>query len=171
MGSVMKVNMIAVLILVGFAFGVQPLIGYNYGAKNFKRLKEALHFSFKFQCSLALILTAVLSLAAPLILRFFVDDIEIINTGIHMLRMQLISMVFVSIVLIITCTFQSAGKALGAFLLSVSRQGVIFAIVIFTASKFFGYEGVVTSQAISDTITAVLALILFFKGLNKEINS
>lgn len=170
MGIVMKVNLIAVLILVGFAFGVQPLIGFNYGAKNFKRLKEALHFSFKFQCSLAVILTTVLSLAAPLILKFFVDDVNIINTGIHMLRMQLISMVFVSIVLIITCTFQSTGKAFGAFLLSVSRQGVIFAIVIFSAAKLLGYEGVVTSQAIADIITAILALALFFKGLNKEIN-
>ena len=86
MGIVMKVNMIAVLILVGFAFGAQPLIGFNYGAKNFKRLKEVLSFSFKFQCTLAVILTAVLSLAAPYILGFFVDDINIINTGIHMLR-------------------------------------------------------------------------------------
>ena len=42
MGIVMKVNMIAVLILVGFAFGGQPLIGYNYGAKNCRRLKEIL---------------------------------------------------------------------------------------------------------------------------------
>ena len=42
MGIVMKVNMIAVLILVGFAFGGQPLIGYNYGAKNRRRLKEIL---------------------------------------------------------------------------------------------------------------------------------
>ena len=169
MGIVMKVNMIAVLILVGFSFGFQPIVGFNYGAKNFKRLREALKFSFKFQCSLAVILTAVLSLAAPYILGFFVDDINIINTGIHMLRLQLISMVFVSIVLIITCTFQSTGKAFGAFLLSVSRQGVVFAIVIFMASKLFGYEGVIASQAISDLITAVLALVLFFTGIYKEI--
>lgn len=171
MGIVMKVNMIAVLILVGFAFGIQPLIGFNYGAKNFKRLRETLSFSFKFQCSLAIILTAILSLAAPYILSFFVDDSGIITTGIHMLRLQLISMLFVSIVLIITCTFQSTGKAFGAFLLSVSRQGVIFAIVIFTASKLFGYEGVLASQAISDLLTAILALALFFTGIYKEIKA
>ena len=78
-------------------------------------------------------------------------------------------MLFVSIVLIITCTFQSVGFAFGAFLLSVSRQGVVFAIVIFMASKLFGYEGVIASQAVSDLITAVLALVLFFTGIYKEI--
>ena len=49
MGIVMKVNMIAALILVGFAFGCQPLVGYNYGARNKKRLKEILAFCYKFE--------------------------------------------------------------------------------------------------------------------------
>lgn len=49
MGIVMKVNLIAVLILVGFAFGAQPLIGYNYGAKNHARLKEILRFCYEFE--------------------------------------------------------------------------------------------------------------------------
>lgn len=169
MGIVMKVNMIAVLVLVGFAFGVQPLIGYNYGAKNYKRLKDTLRFSYIFQCSLAVVLTCILSIAAPYLIAFFMDDKEIIAIGTHMLRMQLISMFFVSIVLVTTCTFQSAGKALGAFILSISRQGVIFAIVIFTASKLLGYEGVIASQAISDLITAIIAVVLFYSGLHKEI--
>ena len=52
MGIVMKINMIAMLILVGFAFGSQPLIGYNYGAGNKKRLKAILAFSYKFECAM-----------------------------------------------------------------------------------------------------------------------
>lgn len=61
MGIVMKVNMIAALILVGFAFGCQPLVGYNYGARNKKRLKEILAFCYKFECGLAVILAVILS--------------------------------------------------------------------------------------------------------------
>ena len=71
MGIVMKVNMIAVLILVGFAFGGQPLIGYNYGAKNRRRLKEILSFAYKFECGLGLLLTILLSLAARPMIRIF----------------------------------------------------------------------------------------------------
>ena len=49
MGIVMKINMIAALVLVGFAFGGQPLIGYNYGAKNRERLKGTLKFAYLFE--------------------------------------------------------------------------------------------------------------------------
>lgn len=167
MGIVMKINMIAVLVLVGFAFGAQPLIGYNYGAKNFKRLKETLRFSYIFQCSLSVALTVLLSVSAPALIKFFINDAEIISSGTQMLRLQLISMLFVSIIMITTCVFQSTGKAFGALLLSISRQGIIFAAVIFTCAKLFGYNGVIASTAIADTLTAILAVFLFYKYLYK----
>lgn len=170
MGIVMKVNLIAVLILVGFSFGAQPLIGYNYGAKNFKRLKETLRFSYIFECSLALIVSIILSIAAPFMMSIFIDNAEMINTGSLMLRLQLISMVFIAVIMITTCTFQAAGKATGAFILSISRQGIVFLIVIFTASKLAGYNGVIASQAIADLITAAIAGVLFYKNLYKELN-
>lgn len=169
MGIVMKINLIAVLILVGFAFGAQPLIGYNYGAKNKDRLKEILRFCYGFECITAVVIAVILSLAAPAMVGMFMPDAAIIATGVPMLRMQQIGMVFVAVVLVTTCTFQSAGKAAGAFLLSVSRQGVIFAIVIILASEMAGYYGVLAAQALSDILTAILAVILFWKGIRREI--
>ena len=169
MGIVMKVNLIAVLVLVGFAFGAQPLIGYNYGAKNKARLKEILKFSYGFECAVAAGLALILSLAAPAMIRIFMQDDDIIAAGVPMLRMQQLGMVFVAVVLVTTCTFQSAGKAVGAFLLSVSRQGVVFAVVIVLASGLFGYFGVLSAQAVSDVITAILAVYLFGRGIYKEI--
>ena len=168
MGIVMKVNLIAILILVGFSFGAQPLIGYNYGAKNKDRLKEILRFCYGFECSMAAVITVILSLAAPALIGVFMPDASIIAIGVPMLRMQQIGMFFVAIVLVTTCTFQSAGKSVGAFLLSVSRQGVIFAAVILLASRLFGYTGVLAAQAVSDVLTAILAVGLFRHGLHKE---
>ena len=160
MGIVMKVNLIAVLILVGFEFGAQPLIGYNYGAKNHARLKEILRFCYEFECGAAAVLAGALSLAAPAMIGLFMQDASIIEIGVPMLRMQQMGMVFTAVVLVTTCTFQSAGKAVGAFLLSVSRQGVVFAAVLFIASKTFAYSGVLMAQAVSDLLTAILAVIL-----------
>ena len=160
MGIVMKVNLIAVLILVGFAFGAQLLIGYNYGAKNHARLKEILRFCYEFECGAAAVLAGALSLAAPAMIGLFMQDASIIEIGVPMLRMQQMGMVFTAVVLVTTCTFQSAGKAVGAFLLSVSRQGVVFAAVLFIASKTFAYSGVLMAQAVSDLLTAILAVIL-----------
>ena len=160
MGILMKGNLIAVLILVGFAFGAQPLIGYNYGAKNHARLKEILRFCYEFECGVAAVLAGALSLAAPAMIGLFMQDASIIEIGVPMLRMQQMGMVFTAVVLVTTCTFQSAGKAVGAFLLSVSRQGVVFAAVLFIASKTFAYSGVLMAQAVSDLLTAILAVIL-----------
>ena len=168
MGIVVKANLIAVLVLVGLAFGVQPLIGYNYGAKNSKRLKDILKFSYGFECGTAAVLALLLSAAAPALIRIFMQDPGIIDLGVPMLRFQQAGMIFIAVVLVTTSTFQSAGKALGALLLSVSRQGVIFAIVIFLASKTFGYYGVLASQAVSDCFTAILAAVLLLHWIHKE---
>ena len=160
MGIVMKINMIAALVLVGFAFGGQPLIGYNYGAKNRERLQETLKFAYLFECGRSLVLIVALGACAPQLVRIFMSDPSVVENGALMLRLQLAGMMFMGIVLISTCTFQSAGQAVGAFLLSVSRQGVIFAIVLNVALRVAGYQGVLASQAVSDLLTALLAVVL-----------
>lgn len=160
MGIVMKVNMIAVLVLVGFAFGAQPLIGFNYGAGNRRRLGQILRFAYGFECGLALALSAILWLAAPVLLRLFVNDSAIIEAGVPMMRMQMLSMVCVAAVLVSTVLFQSLGNAPSAFALSASRQGVIFAPVLLAASRLGGYTGVIASQPMADLLTACLMALL-----------
>lgn len=169
MGIVMKINMIAVLILVGFAFGGQPLIGYNYGAGNHKRLQKILQFSYRFETGTGLLLALILALTARPMIGLFIKDPVIVETGIPMLRMQLVGMPFIAVVLVTTCIFQSSGKAWNAFLLSVSRQGVLFAVVILLAARLAGYYGVLMAQAVSDLLTALLAVWLFWHGLYRVI--
>ncbi len=169
MGIVTKTNLIASFIIIGFAFGTQPLIGYNYGAGNRERLKKILRFCYGFECCIAVTISVFMSLAAPYLLRMFIADEHIVSIGTPMLRMQQIGMVFMSIVLVTTVIFQAAGKAWGAFLLSVSRQGAIFAVVIFTVSRWFGYNGVLLSQPVADVLTAFLAVGLFLLSVYKEL--
>lgn len=128
--------------------------------KNRERLKGTLKFAYLFEGGLALVLMAVLGFFAPQLVRIFMSDPSVVENGALMLRLQLAGMVFMGVVLISTCTFQSAGQAVGAFLLSVSRQGVIFAIVLNVALRVAGYHGVLASQAISDLLTAALAVVL-----------
>ena len=116
MGIVTKTNLIASFIIIGFAFGTQPLIGYNYGAGNRERLKKILRFCYGFECCIAVTISVFMSLAAPYLLRMFIADEHIVSIGTPMLRMQQIGMVFMSIVLVTTVIFQAACKAWGAFL-------------------------------------------------------
>lgn len=161
MGIVMKVNLIAVLVLVGFAFGAQPMIGYNYGAHNEERLRKILSLCYRFECGIAVVLAAGLFGAARPLADIFVPDPDMIEICVPMLRMQQPGMLFTAIVLVTISTFQSAGKAKGAFLLSVGRQGLIYAAVIVIASHTVGYVGVLAAQSVSDFLTALLAAWLF----------
>ena len=168
MGIVMKVSMIALLLLTGLAFGGQPLFGYYYGAGDRERLARLFRFCLLFISGVALVLTAAIYLTAPLLMRCFMDDPGIVSDGTVMLRWQVISMVFVGLVLLMTIIFQSMGKVTGSFVLSISRQGVIFLLVLILAYRISGYMGIVVSQAIADTLTALIALLLFYKQLYRE---
>lgn len=165
MGIALKANMITTLILVGFAFGGQPLIGYNYGSGNQKRLKEILKFSYLFEMGLGLVFTVIMSVFAPMIISIFMNDPEIVNNGAMMLRFQQLGMTFMAVTLVSTCVCQSVGNALGAFTLSISRQGVLYVIALLIFSRIFGYTGVLVSQACADVVTAVIAVCIVRKIL------
>lgn len=167
MGIALKVNMITALVLVGFAFGGQPLVGYNYGAKNEKRLKEILRFAYLFEMGLGLLFTIIMCVFAPQIIKVFMDKPDIIANGAMMLRFQQIGMTFMAVTLISTCVCQAVGNAGGAFVLSISRQGVIYVLALLIMSNVFGYTGVLISQACSDVVTALIAAGIMLKIMKK----
>ncbi len=169
MGIALKANMITAFILVGFAFGGQPLIGYNYGARNKKRLGEILKFAYLLEIGLGLIFTVLVSILAPHIISIFMSDGDIVTNGALMLRCQQIGMVFMSITLVSTCICQSIGNAPGALLLSLSRQGIVYIFALIVLSHLLGYHGVLLSQALSDFLTALMAVIIIKKSrVSKE---
>lgn len=168
MGIATKVSTIIQLVLTGLTFGGQPVFGYLFGAKDRERLRRLLKFCVAFISIVAVVLTGIIVAAAPGLMRIFMDDANVITAGILMLRWRVISMLFVGIIMLTMILFQAFGKGSGALILSVSRQGVIFLAVLFTARAVLGYSGIVASQAISDLITAAIAIFLFFKMLWKE---
>ena len=154
--------------MVGFAFGGQPLIGYNYGSKNNKRLKEILKFAYLFEMGLGLVFTIIMSVFAPLIISVFMKQSDIVSNGATMLRFQQLGMTFMAVTLVSTCVCQSVGSALGAFILSISRQGVVYVLSLVVMSNVVGYNGILVSQVCSDVITAVIAISIIFKIINKK---
>lgn len=163
MGIALKVNMILLLIMVGFAFGAQPLLGFNYGAKNTERLRAFIKFDIFIEVTFALITAIILSIFAPYIIQSFMNDAQIIQTGSLMLRLLVLSSPCVGIILVFTTLFQSEGKALPALILSISRQGVICAICIVILSKLFSFHGILISQAVADVVTSIISILIYSK--------
>ena len=160
LGIALKVNMIVMLIMVGFAFGAQPLLGYNYGANNRERLRDILKFDVLVQLVFSVVMTVVFLISAPQIIRIFMSDGGVIQAGSRILRCMVISMPLMGIILVCTTLFQAAGKAMPAFLLSISRQGVALLICMVVLSAVFGFYGVILAQATADVVSVILALVL-----------
>ena len=103
-------------------------------------------------------------------MKLFLKDPTIISGGTLMLRLQAAGMVFAAVVQIIMILFQATGKRLPAFFLSISRQGVVFAAVLAAAIRFWGYHGIIVTQAVADLLTAAIALGLYFIVLHRELS-
>lgn len=169
MGIAMKVAMIAQMLLVGFAFGGVPIFGYLYGAGLRGIMKNLIRFCLCFMTVLALLLTALVCLNATGWMKIFVEDAGIIATGAEMLRWQACTAAFACVVMLLTVLFQATGKIVPAFVLSLSRQGVVFLVVLVVCVKLFQYQGVLMAQAVADVLSAALALGLL--AANRDIIS
>lgn len=160
LGIALKVNMIVMLIMVGFAFGAQPLLGYNYGAGNRDRLREILKFDVLVQLVFSGVMTVLFLWLAPHIIRIFMSDAGVVQAGSRILRCMVLTMPLMGIILVCTTLFQAAGKAMPAFLLSISRQGVALLLCMVVLSWLFGFYGVILAQAAADAVSFLLALVL-----------
>ena len=167
-GIATKVNMVCMLVLVGFAFGAQPALGYCYGAGNQKRLKEFLRFDFLVQVVIAAVYVLVTFALTRTILGVFLQDPQVIDAGILILRALMVSAPAVGLVLVMTTLFQAEGRALPAMILSISRQGVVLVICLYGLRALVGYNGILFAQAASDVITLCIALILLRCGRNTD---
>lgn len=162
-GIATKVETIVTMVLVGFCFGSQALIGYNYGAKNKERLKKIIRFDILVNAGFAFAIALVLIAVAPLLCGLFMKDQDVVRSASYMLRWFLLTTPFIGISMVFTTMFQSVNQPLDAFVMSISRQGVVFVIVIFIVANLFGYQGVIISQPIADVITAGIGLWLYYK--------
>ena len=169
MGIAMKVAMIAQMLLVGFAFGGVPIFGYLYGAGLRAMMKKLIRFCLCFMTALALLLTALVCLNATGWMKIFVEDAGIVATGAEMLRWQACTAAFACVVMLLTVLFQATGKIVPAFVLSLSRQGVVFLVVLVVCVQLFQYQGVLMAQAMADVLSAALALGLL--AANRDIMS
>ncbi|WDC82696.1 MATE family efflux transporter [Ligilactobacillus ruminis] len=161
MGIAIKVNMIIMMIMVGFAFGAQPLIGYSYGAKDNKRLQKIIRFDLLVEVGFSALAAVFIIIFAPQLIGMFMNDASVVLYGTGMLRWFTLTTPFCGIVLVLTTCFIAMGKAVPSFVLSISRQGVIFTVVILITAACFGYDGIICAQPVADFLTAVVGIFMY----------
>lgn len=165
MGITQKIYSIVILVIVGFAFGAQPLIGFNYGAKNWARLKKIIDFDMLVQVIYAVIFGGLLIIFSRQVTAIFMNQAAIVDAGSYMLIACIITTPLVGIVLVYTTVFQSIGNAWAAFIMAISRQGVIYFLALIILEKIIGYHCIVWAQAVSDTLTCLIVYFIYEHSL------
>lgn len=158
-GIVMKVNQIMIAILLGIATGTQPIIGYNYGAKSYHRVKKALEIS--------LIASEIVSVAAFLIFQFapmsvvslFGSEEGLYNEfAVKAFRIFLMLCTLTGFQTIAAVYLQAVGKPVKSAILSLARQIIFFVPTALILPIFLGVEGVLWTGPVADGLAFLLSL-------------
>ncbi len=175
LGVIMSVTMLIVMTILAINMAIQPIIGFNYGAKIFKRVKYTLIIAIG-AATLFSILGFVISQLFPeqIILLFNDDDKELLSIGVQGLKLFLMALPLIGFQIIMGNYYQSIGKAGLASVLSLLRQVIVLIPCLFILPEYFGLRGVWLSAPIADSISALITLYFVIheiKKINKVISN
>ena len=171
LGVVQKVFMLAFSMALGIGQGYQPVLGYNYSAKRFDRVRSAYLFTLLFSTCVMAGFALVCGLCATYVMQMFSLSPEAIEIGALALKLQCICMPLLPLNFMASITFQSVGSKAIASILSVSRQGLFYIPAVLILPKALGLIGVQSCQALSDLLAFFFAIpftLMFFNMVKKE---
>ncbi|HEO2794562.1 TPA: MATE family efflux transporter [Streptococcus agalactiae] len=158
MGIVLRIVILGTNVVFGYMKGLQPLAGFNYGAKNYERVREAIKASVKWTNVFCVVWTVMVYIFAPSILSIFGTDENVLNIAVLALRAAVIMFITFGFQFTYSTLYLSTGKALGGVFLNSLRQGIVFIPIILLLPKLMGLNGVIYAQTISDLITTIITI-------------
>ena len=170
MGIVLRIVTLGTNVVAGYMKGLQPIAGFNYGAKDYERVQEAIKSSIKWTTLFCIVWTAIIYLFAPSILSIFGKDKDVIRIAIPALRAAVIMFITFGFQFTYATLYLAIGKALAGAFLNSLRQGIVFIPVILLLPKMMGLDGVIYAQAISDVLTTIIT-IPFARSVSKQLES
>lgn len=168
-GIVNRYVFLFMMIVMGFTQGMQPIAGYNYGARQYDRVKDVFKRTLKWGM-LVMTTSFVVGMFFPYtVVSAFTSDPQLIEKSAHGVRIIVTAFPIVGINLVTSNFFQSIGKPKKSIFLSVSRQLIFLTPLLYLLPLVMGEKGVWWSFVISDSISTIVACLLlyqFFKTFN-----
>ena len=146
--------------IIGFGQGFQPVCGFNYGAKNYKRVEEAYQFSLRV-CFVALLFMGVASfLNAERIVMLFQRDPKVVEIGTRALQLQACTIPLAAQITMANMFSQTTGYNFRATVVALLRQGICLLPVLLVLPRIFGLAGIQSAQPVSDIFSAIIAFLI-----------
>ena len=170
-GVAAKVLMIVTLIGIGIGQGIQPLLGYCVGAKNWSRYKNALRFSLIFAFVLSSVLTVLCYIFTDQIVSVFLTDLSAFEYGVTFSRILLSTSFLFGVFYVLINALQACGAAKESLIVNISRQGLIYIPAMFLLGALLHETGLIWAQPVADVLSLVLAVILYWKASKRIMGS
>lgn len=163
MGIVLRIVTLGANVVIGYMKGFQPMAGFNYGAKNYTRLQEAIKSCMKWTTGFCVIFTVVIFLVASPLLSLFSGEEEVLAIAVPALRANTIMFFTFGLQFTYSTLYLAMGKALVGGILNICRQGIMFIPVILFLPSVLGMTGVMYSQAVADLLTTLVTIFFAVK--------
>jgi len=162
-GIINRIAMLMLMPIFGLSQGIQPIIGYNYGAKNYARVTKTLKIGIYAGTIFAVIGFLLVQNFAQQIIMLFNDNPDLISIGAQGMRLQLCMLPVIGFQIIGANYFQAVGKAGYAIVLSMSRQVIILIPLIMILPGMLGINGAWLASPIADIASATITGIFLFR--------
>ena len=167
-GIVNRISFVFIMIVFGLTQGMQPIAGYNYGARQMSRVYEVLKKTLLYATVVLTVGFLIGELCPGLVVSIFTDDPELKEKSIKGMRLVVGMFPLVSLSMVIGNFFQSIGKPKQAIFLSLSRQLIFLIPSLWLLPLFFDIAGVWVSFMVSDFLASVVAVILLLNFIRKN---
>ncbi|ADV45259.1 MATE family efflux transporter [Bacteroides helcogenes] len=166
-GIVNRLVFIVVMIVMGLNQGMQPIAGYNFGAKRYDRVNRVLKLTIIYATAVTTLGFLIGMLMPDLVVSVFTSDEELIEISAKGLRIVVMFFPIIGFQMVTSNFFQSIGMAGKAIFLSLTRQMLILLPCLLILPQFFGVEGVWYSMPVSDVLASLIALVMLWVQFRK----
>ncbi|MEJ5244339.1 MAG: MATE family efflux transporter [Bacteroidota bacterium] len=166
MGIINSTVMFILMPVFGLNQGIQPIIGYNYGAKQLARVRKLLTRGIVYASIVCFVGFTLFILFPKDVIRLFSsNDIELLEVGRHGLTIYVLSLPIIGFQVILGAYFQAVGKPSKSIILTLTRQIILIIPLVIILPKFYGLDGLWAFAPISDYLAAILALTFLFSEI------
>jgi putative MATE family efflux protein len=159
-GVQMRIASMVFMLIFALVQGYQPFAGFNYGAKNFVRLRKGFKLTILYATAICIVGSVILRVFGGMFIRFFINDAKTIEAGTAIMHTFIWGLPFIGAQITFMVSFQSFGKPREAMVITMGRQLLFYVPLLYLLNYLFGFTGFVWAQPAADILTTGIAFVL-----------
>lgn len=158
------------MLIQGFGSGVQPVLGYNYGAREYQRVRAGIRFAVAVTVGYSALIWLVNMTIPSLLIRIFNSNADMIQAGVPALRIYFSMFVFMALMIASQSIFVGLGQAKKSIFFSILRKAVINAPLTVLLAYLWGVDGVFVAEAVSQLVCGVLCFLTMYRTVYQPLS-